>query len=214
MFQQDIRSSYCYFPKNKIKCLSFLYFFVFWRCRQATITFYFKELLQSGEQRCIAVQPCLCSSVCVAKCVCGSRCSCILFSQWLAFLFSSTRSSRAVECLETASKQKSFRNSAIQGLWKCTHSLAQLVPPLQKKGVPAWQISTQNVSWLFSTATMSLRKLAHILRRDLACYCESREPGKLAHLLPVLGIKSRRMIRCFPTQSWPGSESDSRGTPF
>lgn len=32
------------------------------------------------------------------------------------------------ESSESASRQKSWRNSAIQGLWKCTHSLAQLIP--------------------------------------------------------------------------------------
>lgn len=70
----------------------------------------------------------LCDRACASECV---HTSYILFSRW--FLFSGIHNLSAVERLDTVSGEKSLGTLAIQGLWKCTHSLAQLVP----KGVPA-----------------------------------------------------------------------------
>lgn len=88
--------------------------------------------------RTYSCEICLRASACMQANV---RALYISFSQWL--LFSCIRRLRAVERFQTVNRQKWFGTSAIQGPWKCTHSLAQLV----ERGIPAWQISTQNVSW-------------------------------------------------------------------
>lgn len=74
---------------------------------------------------------CVCVCVCRRACALGAYTS-YFHSGWY-FFFSCIHNSRAVSGLVTASRQKPFGTSAIQGPWKCTHSLAQLVP----KGVPA-----------------------------------------------------------------------------
>lgn len=105
---------------------------------------------------CLSAPVCMRANVCALHPLCSQQ-----------FLFNSIQTVRVVERLESAGRQQSFGTSVIRGPWKCTHSLAQLAP----KEVPAWQISTKNVSRWFSTHTMSPCKLACILWKEQAhCY--------------------------------------------
>lgn len=138
------------------------------------------------------VSVCTRANVCALHPLCSQR-----------FLFNSIQTVRAVERLESAGRQQSFGTSAIWGPWKYTHSLVQLAP----KEVPAWQISTQNVSRWFSTHTMSPCKFACILWKELAHCFEWRGPGKLTHLLSLLRFNACYTISSFPLGTGVGQEA-------